>query len=475
MPRTRPPTPSLPATLADAALESAQASGKKLTTTEVGGDSMTAMMSAQAILDARDAAAKAVTDAEAALAAAKKAETDGMAIADDHPQKAALMAAIDAAIKAAEAEVMAATAVRDGTKLKNAVAEVEGTNKKGTPRSIANSVGTDIADALAPGAQRTGTRIAVHGTTPPTATDIARNVMTNRQGMTWAEIVGESNVMSERIGTGNTVRMVASVAGMTAADVDSDVTAIGGTGGTNKYADAFTSATSLYKGIPGDIFCLGMDCEVDSDGKLKGSWYFSPTSPMVYYQRMKDNTETDVDESQTYEAETLYASYGHWLTVADGTDDWTVNTFSTSISTATPNVAPGTEDNGLEDTATYSGSAAGMSVRTMGSGDSKTTDSGAFTADVSLTANFGGATPAVRGTIDNFQGDAVGSGWSVNLESVNPDGSTTAAATGSGRDGVWSATAYGGGTEARPTGFHGGFVAHFADGDAAGAFATRKD
>ena len=137
-----------------AAAEQAEADAvkyaKMLTTTEVGGASKTAMMSAQAILDAMDAAAQAVTDAEAALAAAKDAETDAMDVAADHPQKAALDAAITAAIEAAEDAIDDAEAVRDGTKLRNAVAEVVGTNKKGTPRSVATTVGKDISDALKP-------------------------------------------------------------------------------------------------------------------------------------------------------------------------------------------------------------------------------------------------------------------------------------------------------------------------------------
>ena len=463
-----------------AAEMAAKESAGMLLATEVGGESTTAMESAQAILDASDDAAQAVMDAEAALAAAKKAEMDAMGIADDHPQKSALDAAIDAAIEAAEAQLKAATAVRDGTALKNAVAEVTGgASGTGTPRSVANVVGNAISAALMPpdtGAQRTGTRITAHSASGPAVTIVAghKYQTDDHTGMTWAEIVGEDNVMSERIGADNAAKMVASVAGMTAANVDSDVTASGGTNNDGQYNDAFTSSDSTYLGIPGDIFCLGGDdgCKV-TDDKLGAGWYFSPTSETAYYQRQADNPETDADESLTYEAETLYASYGHWLTT-DGTD-WTVNTFSSSAGGTEVNTDAGTEDNMLKDTATYSGSAAGMSVRRMGSGNSATTDSGRFTADVMLTANFG-ASPTVRGTIDNFMGSAVGLGWSVNLESTTlGTAEQSGVATGSGRDGEWDATAYGSDNTARPTGIHGGFVAHFSDGDAAGAYATRLD
>lgn len=459
-----------------AAETAATKSAMMLTTTEVGGESGKAMMSAQAILDARDDAIQAVKDAEMALADAKKARMDAMGIADGHPQKAALMGAVDAAIEAAEAQVKAAKMVRDGTRIRNAVTEVTGgAQGTGTPRSIANSVGTDIAAALAVGTVRGGTRIA-YGATAPAATIAAAHKYEadDHQGMTWAEIVGEDNVMRERLGAGNAVRPVASVAGMTAADVDPDVTTTGGVNSGNTYADAYTSDTSTYRGVPGDIFCLGTDCEVDAAGKLVGSWYFSPTSPMAYYQKMADDPLTLVDESLTYEPEVLYASYGHWLTVS-GTD-WTVNTFASFAGTNAADLTTvGTQANMLANKATYSGMAAGMSVRKMGTGTSATTDAGRFTADVMLTASFG-ASPTVTGTVDNFMGDAVGSGWRVNLESATlAITSNDGVATGSGRDGVWSVTAYGTDAAARPVGILGGFTAHFTDGDAAGAFATRMD
>ena len=202
--------------------------------------------------------------------------------------------------------------------------------------------------------------------------------------------------------------------------------------------------------------------------------FFSPTSPKAYYQRIADNPATDEDESLEYEAETLYASYGHWLTFVDGTG-WTVNTFASTTDSGTPELGAGTDDNMLKDTATYSGAAAGMSVRKMGSGDSATTDSGRFTADVNLTANFGTAA-TVRGTVDNFEGNAVGSGWRVDLQSatLQAGSESTGVAAATGANGVWSAQAYGA-ADKRPAGIFGGFTAHFTDGDAAGAFATRID
>ena len=90
----------------------------------------------------------------------------------------------------------------------------------------------------------------------------------------------------------------------------------------NTYADGFTSDGSTYRGIPGSIHCLGTDCEVDTNGNLKGSWYFTPTSPMVDYVPHDRRRPGDtVDESELYEAETMYAQLGHWLTMVDHDSD----------------------------------------------------------------------------------------------------------------------------------------------------------
>ncbi|MYK31578.1 MAG: hypothetical protein F4051_07600 [Boseongicola sp. SB0670_bin_30] len=471
--------------MADDAAGDAGKYSKMLSTSETAGDSKTAMMAAQAILDAEMDVGTALANAEAALADAEAAQAEVMKLADADPNKDALTTRINRVVEDAEMYVSDIQAIIDGTALKNAVAEVEGSNMKGTPRTVANVVGEAIAGALALAETTSDTNLSrergVHGTDGPAATVAARLKleMNDAMGMTWAMIVGEDNVMKERIGADNSVRMVASVAGMTASAVDADVTATGGVASGNTYADAFTSAGSTYKGIPGDIFCLGSDCEVDSDGKLAGSWYFSPTSEMAYYKRMADDTTTDADESQMYELDNLYVNYGHWL-APNGTDAtlWDVNTFANhALGTVTNEAALGAASglDGIDDgdKATYSGSAVGMSSRTQGSGDSKTTDSGRFTADVTLNASFGTA-PTVRGTVNNFQGDATNSAWSVTLESATLG--TTAAignAVSTGRDGRWSATAYGADATERPTGVFGGFSAHFSDGDAAGAYSTR--
>lgn len=178
------------------------------------------------------------------------------------------------------------------------------------------------------------------------------------------------------------------------------------------------------------------------------------------------------DDDQKNDDETIYISYGYWLTKpADENSSWAVNTFANLVGTGTEaDLAAGSTDE--ENKATYAGSAIGMSIHRT----SENTDSGQFTADVNLTATFGDA-PLIEGTINNFKGDATSQEWTVDLKSmplsVNSESSGYATATD--RDGQWTAQAYGTNADERPTGVFGGFAAHFTDGDVAGAYATRLD
>jgi hypothetical protein len=305
--------------------------------------------------------------------------------------------------------------------------------------------------------------------------------MDDHQGETWAEIVGADKIMEMRIGAtgGGTMRvMAASVAGMTAADVHSDLTATGGTENGNEYADGFQTATAGdYEGIPGTAFCGGSDCSVDDDGDLAGSWYFAPMSPKEWYVRLMKDAD--------YTVEDLYARFGHWLT-ADGDGATVINTYAMtagntdSLDLTTVNTAD--DATTLTDTsATYTGTAAGMSLHKEFDGQGEIVEgslqSGAFTAAVNLKATFGDA-PKLQGTVDMFTGPATDSDWTVELQVTDLTSAGVLDGTGrtiaTGRDGVWSAQAYGTAGE-RPAGIFGGFNSHFSDGHAAGAYATRKD
>lgn len=298
--------------------------------------------------------------------------------------------------------------------------------------------------------------------------------MHDATGMTWAQIVGEDKVSMKRLGTGNTEVQVAPIAGLVAATVmpTSTPTATGNVDGAS-----IDEADTTYSGIVGTVHCLGTDCTVDGDGKLAGSWYFQPDSETAFHvKRTDDATTADVDESKLYEVETNYTRFGHWIAVDGTTGDVTVNTYAWSDGGATPDLV---ENADLDESATYSGTAVGMSLhKTFDSqGEQQSIASGRFTAHVELTADFD-ATPTVEGTIDNFQGPATDSSWTVELKSMTlattrgTAGDTSTGGTGA--DGQWNHQAYGEANK-RPTGIFGDFTAHWTDGHAAGAYATRRD
>ena len=182
----------------------------------------------------------------------------------------------------------------------------------------------------------------------------------------------------------------------------------------------------------------------------------------------------------------LYADYGMWLEGSDA-----VPVLRTRMGLAgTDAEAAGTgeltsTDNGLATSATYSGTARGLSARTATSGGDSTTASGHFTADVSLSATFG-ASPTLGGTVRNFRAEAGQGGahvgpWSIDLPATGPRAGTgdirnapfgNVGADGNPTAGGWSAYAYGL-DGARPTGVYGGFQADFADGAAIGQFDAR--
>ena len=79
------------------------------------------------------------------------------------------------------------------------------------------------------------------------------------------------------------------IEGQTGADVHDGLTATGGTDMMDKYADGVQFPGSDQNGIMGTAFCGGDDCEVDEDGDLTGSWYFTPDSPKEWYVEMTDD------------------------------------------------------------------------------------------------------------------------------------------------------------------------------------------
>ena len=443
----------------------------KLTTILVNGDSMAATDNAQAILDAREAAAKAVTDAQTALDNAMAAMVHAAALADDDASKTSLVAALEAAIMVAKSHLKAATGHSDGEPLKVAVEMVTGKDPEAkgyptTPADHGKVVAMAIGEALGGELTTAGIARGAIADMAPEATVMNEVAMNDHTGKTWAEIVGDNALKDMRIadGTSGNSRTVkaASFADMPLSAIPNNPPSAADTISNGmQYAGA-------YEGIDGVVYCAGADCKVE-DAKLTGSWYFTTNA---------DNTNTyyeKVGEADVYTAETDYAQFGHWLTVDAGVA--TVHRYALTASQGDPSW---TVDEMLTDTsATYSGDAVGMSVhKTSVDGEITSIYSGAFTADVTLKAEFSveATNQLLGGTVDNFQGNAVDPLWTVRFErtEVNTDGEVTAGRTvASGRDGIWTADSYGA-EAARPVGIFGGFNAHFSDGHAAGVYATGK-
>ena len=473
-----------------------------LTAESVKGDSAMAIANAEKILAAEMAANQAVMDADDALNDAMAAKTAAEGLPEDDAGRAGAIAAAERAIEEATADKNAAQAIldknplQDGTttpttevdSLRDAVAQVKGANKLAEgypmmPAAIGKRIAGEVMAAIGTADVTTNGTIA-----DATSRDGIKNDAADIGAMTWAMIVGEDNIMMERIGDTNAALSVASIAGMMASAVDktgnpvlvSTGTFVDGTAyGTATTADGATPGTE-YKGIPGAVWCLGGDdgCKVNADGTLGSGWYFTPASPMELYV-------ANPNMAGMYMVATMYATYGYWLTYNPaGTDPVGAAVGIALHSATTANTAnldlgqAGEGADAKEVTARYSGSAVGISKR----GD----NSGQFTADVNLMAKFATA-PTLRGHISNFRGGAVGN-WTVVLnETTLGTGSFTNGTTaGSGTPGAWTAEAYGptpvdhdGDTTTpaqnqRPTGFHGRFTANFGDGSAAGAYATRK-
>ena len=472
------------ATAATDAVTAAMEASVKITTLAPGvaGNSATAQANAQAVLDNRDAANKAVIDATTAKQNAENASGG---------TNTALVAALEEAIKAAEDAVDAATKSAESDVLKTAVELVTGADPDADdypmmPAQHGKAVAMAIGGALMPMSDILGARMrGTHGDTDaPDATMFPDAVnMNNHVGSTWADIVGAGNITKMRIASSMTATEevdAASIADQPSSSV-TDFDGVGVLTGTGLVDGA--QHPGAYKGIPGTVFCSGDDCDVteDADGDtLTGSWFFTPDAGDEWYVRNAADTE--------YERETLYARFGHWLNVTSGDDEelTDINTYAVGGAGANTNtgslfVKVSETDDALMDTsATYTGEAAGMSLHKEFDGQGGVVpgslQSAAFTADVELMATFGDSA-TLGGTVSNFEGGATDPDWSVILltrgfNAANFDDGT-GTTTASGQNGVWTAQAFGP-TGGRPTGIFGGFNAHFLDGHAAGAYATRK-
>ncbi len=241
--------------------------------------------------------------------------------------------------------------------------------------------------------------------------------------------------------------------------------------------DAATEAgKKTYRGslaeVPGTFRCNAGTCTVtradDADGTLTitggGTIWFTPDR----------GATVDVDDDD-------YLHYGLWVkkTVKEG-----VTTSYDAVQTFAGSNLSVADVSDIEGTATYEGNAAGVYTHDTldESGDVDVSGAGTFTADVALTASFGGFSVAqddfdtIKGTVSRFElSGGQANNWKLDLPSaaIQPADGTFGATT----DVVWSGSLHQPDNhpdDEAPTVAVGEFNGSFVNGKVAGAFGARK-
>ncbi len=425
------------------ALANAEKYSGMLTTVAVKGDSTVAQTNAQMVLDALDHMEDARDSADAILTMAEGYVTEATGLHADTPRKASLLKAANDLVGKAESVIEDIDdLIAEYDRRAFAYAIPENDDDERDPALVAKIV----AEAINVQLDGTTALTAAPGlfSAPTNADELAAFRTARLQTLpsgarTWEMIFGSARV---------------SVTGREWADVVADVTATPAP--TTAITNAYTQ-TGEYMGIAVTIECDGT-CSI-SDGTLVGDWTVEAISPTQKWTRTSTGDFIAA----------IFAEYGHWLN-----DDGDIQLYvgRGDLGTGTVNVGDSTT---LDATATYNGAAAGMSVRDSNGTAEGGLASGAFTATVSLEAEFGG-TPVVSGTIDGFEGGAhVNTAWVVTLEEMTLSGTTTLGTDGrtsTGRNvdqGYWSNASIGPDT-LRPTSVYGAFDANFIDGEARGVY-----
>ena len=411
------------------------------------GESATAIANAQMVFDTQTTLTNAITVAKTAVAEARAALAG--ASAED-------MALLNAAITDGEADIKAAETSLLAVNIQ--VDTIDGTKAK--PKTAADrgkDVATEVATAL-----NEATLTSPAPDTPGMSTAAMPTVYRNnsKDGKTWAQIVASmgKTIVSMPLAADNAARKVVSIA----------TEAIGGEATTITGGDEGTPVT--YMGIQGTAWCLGeaTACTV-SAGKAPAKVYFMPTA-----NERSTYVRHDASTGMTGYMQEMNTEYGYWLSEDDGALGVTV--FATGPAQQSP--ALGVNVTNSNASATYNGSAVGMSVLNSVDGNSKVTNeaSGHFDANVRLTAKFG-PSPTLEGMVNNFRGNAIGSGWTVTLGSTALNASGELAndgqATGNAAGGMWEAKSFGE-DSMRPEGFFGRFNADFTNGSVIGAYVAEK-
>ena len=243
------------------------------------------------------------------------------------------------------------------------------------------------------------------------------------------------------------------------------------------------SIEAFYRGIEGRLVCTGgAVCTVAGivGGTSAGNVTFVPDHPSDIYSAPTPNDD--------YAPVQNAATYGSWL---DSDGDIVLHADSLTNDNSALNWHRPTSAT-ANVTAKYSGKAHGYSQREY---DKTKKASGAFSADVNLTATFRDTTenPYLSGRISGFTAEGSGTdhvnpNWAIALDrmTIDPvvdtaqrqdltnrtDGDVYGGAQVGATDGAWTAHAYGPvttPTASRPTGFVGGFAATFGGTDESGS------
>ena len=442
------------------AVDNARIAVGGLTVVAVQGDSTRAQLNAQAVLDAETAVKAQLRIAQGALEDAEDARREAKKLMNA-PNYQAFLSNIDGQVSRAAGFVDDITGfLEEDAVLAGYVATVKDQDGNRTPGEIAQDVAMAIAEVIRTGSSPDNDfTVPARATRPQNAVPMA---LTGTPGMTWAEIHGKNDDDN----------LAVPIAGMTAVDISAQF--------GSPPDEGYTSGSRVdgaYLGIPGFAQCQGT-CAIGTEGaaagQLVGNWIFLPTDPNQGYVRNEDGS---------YAPPADYAEYGHWLDLDSGNAlrlNLYIGGTSNGSETGDLSARAADVDNHDGDVARFEGRAAGMSLtrRTDGSGATVpgSLGSGAFTADVQLTARFG-VSPTVSGHVANFRGGAhVNEAWRVDLETMDLDEGTVATGTadGGGDPGTWSSDPYAPDGNVRPTGINGVFHAHFSDGHAMGVYATRN-
>ncbi len=296
---------------------------------------------------------------------------------------------------------------------------------------------------------------------------------------TFAEIFGADNTSQVAFGEANQQRIAYSLNGET---YDGFVTNAGGTQSFSDFSasDAYAGVgfAVTHAGITGNIIQRGSgaaEAPTSATGAFGAGWYFVPNPAGDY----NANARWVIGNDGNYD-QAVWVEYGAWLTgSADAYSVRLTNGSATAPTDANRYVLNANTD--LDDgTATYRGSALGISARENTS-TGTVTGSGGFDATVEMTARFGTA-PSLDGKIHDFKGneDAVDPSWELEWKNATLPLSSGAVTHSWERPsgtvvGRLRAVPYGTDAADRPAGFHGGFFHNFVNGRVAGVFATSKE